>query len=88
MSTLTTLSSSPVLHDQPGTDTPRVAAGEEKLPTIDPESLEATRPVDLDVCLVCMGDGWLSHPTGFLYAQEFNDEACWNCHGTGRRGAA
>lgn len=54
----------------------------------DPVSLDATRPVDLDICGVCMGDGAIQVPTGYLYAREFDAEACWSCGGTGQRGAA
>ena len=56
--------------------------------SLDPESLDATRPVDVDCCGVCMGEGGIQVPTGFLYAQEFNGEECWGCGGTGERGAA
>lgn len=55
---------------------------------VDPDSLDATRPTDLDTCGVCMGDGAIQVPTGFLYAQEFDAAECWACGGTGVRGAA
>lgn len=92
MTTLTK-TSSPVLHDEPASCTRQqgalVAAGEDKPPMpADPESLDATRPVDVDTCGVCMGDGALRVPTGHLYAREFDMEPCWNCHGNGQRGAA
>lgn len=53
----------------------------------DPESLDATRPDDLDVCDVCQGSGeiqigWAGDP------HEYDGEPCWGCAGTGQRGAA
>ena len=53
---------------------------------IDPESLDATRPVDLDVCPVCEGDGGVQLVDGVT--GEADAEACWSCGGTGVRGAA
>jgi hypothetical protein len=52
-------------------------------PPPDPESLDATRPVDLDVCPVCAGDRAIplvDHATG-----EADAEECWGCAGTGLR---
>lgn len=53
---------------------------------IDPESLDATRPVDLDVCPFCQGDRaihLIDQVTG-----EADAEECSACAGTGIRGAA
>lgn len=88
MSNAAFLTSSPVLHDQPGLVAPRVAAGEDKLPTIDPESLDASRPDDIDACSVCDGLGGLSWVTNDPYPGATDGDACWACGGTGQRGAA
>lgn len=79
--------SSPVLHEQPASGA-LVAAGEDKLPTIDPQSLDATRPVDLDVCPVCEGDGGISWVSNDPYPGATDGDVCWLCGGTGVRGAA
>lgn len=54
---------------------------------IDPEDLDATRPVDLDVCPVCI-DGTVAVQTGDPYSGAWDGEPCWSCGGTGIRGAA
>jgi hypothetical protein len=52
---------------------------------VDPESLDATRPADIDVCIQCMGAGFVS----LLIEDEWESEECWACDGTGQqRGAA
>ena len=86
----TILTSSPVLHDQPavGDDVALFAAGEEKLPTIDPESLDATRPVDLDLCPVCEGLGGYTVASHDPFDDAGDGVECWACGGTGQRGAA
>lgn len=53
----------------------------------DPASLDATRPVDLDVCGVCEGTGWFSWQSGWQ-PDEWDSVECWGCSGTGTRGAA
>lgn len=55
---------------------------------IDPESLDATRPADLDVCPVCAGDGAVQVQTGDPYEGAWDGVECWACDGTGIRGAA
>jgi hypothetical protein len=57
-------------------------------PPPDPESLDATRPVDLDVCPVCAGDGAVQVQTGDPYVGAWDGVECWACAGTGQRGAA
>jgi hypothetical protein len=52
---------------------------------VDPESLDATRPVDMDVCSVCGGLGGYPVP---LPLGEWDGEECWACGGTGVRGVA
>jgi hypothetical protein len=51
----------------------------------DPESLDATRPADLDVCPVCEGDQAIPVRSS---DGEADAEECWACAGTGIRGAA
>lgn len=51
---------------------------------IDPEDLDATRPADLDVCSVCMGDGAID----LQVDGEWTAEPCWSCHGSRQRGAS
>lgn len=51
---------------------------------IDPESLDATRPDDVDACTVCIGAGYV---TTFVDGEGQDDE-CWACQGTTIRGAA
>lgn len=53
----------------------------------DPVSLDATRPADLDVCGTCDGNGWFSWQAGDQL-DEWDSVECWDCAGTGRRGAA
>lgn len=55
---------------------------------VDPESLEATRPADLDCCPVCEGDGAIAVQTGDPYPGAWDGVECWSCGGTGVRGAA
>lgn len=50
---------------------------------LDPASLDATRPVDIDVCGECMGDRCI---VTFDQGEGQSDE-CWACNGTGLRGA-
>lgn len=54
-------------------------------PPSDPESLDATRPVDLDVCPICAGERAVQVPAA---DGEYDAEECWACAGTGLRGAA
>jgi hypothetical protein len=49
---------------------------------VDPESLDATRPDDLDVCPRCMGDGVVYA----FYEGEPCDVTCPGCDGSGQRG--
>lgn len=51
---------------------------------IDPDDLDATRPVDLDLCPTCWGECLI--PT--LIGGEEVYISCWACGGTGDRGAA
>jgi hypothetical protein len=51
---------------------------------LDPESLDATRPADIDACPACI-DGAVLVPLG---DGEYDAEACRACGGTGVRGAA
>lgn len=57
-------------------------------PPPDPESLDATRPDDLDLCAVCRGDGAVQVQTGDPYPGAWDGVECWACAGTGERGAA
>jgi phage/plasmid primase-like uncharacterized protein len=50
---------------------------------VDPESLDATRPVDLDDCPACGGEGCLIVDDG----DPAGRGACWSCGGDGLRGA-
>lgn len=52
----------------------------------DPESLDWSRPFDIDVCPVCMGEGAVMHQYD-PYAPEFDSVECVPCAGTGQRGA-
>lgn len=54
--------------------------------SVDPESLDATRPVDVDVCPHCI-DGTVQVQTGDPYPGAWDGEPCWACGGTGVRGA-
>jgi hypothetical protein len=54
---------------------------------IDPEDLDATRPVDLDVCPNCV-DGAIQVQTNDPYDGAWDAEECRACGGTGLRGAA
>lgn len=54
----------------------------------DPESLDATRPDDLDVCPNCGGDGAVPVQTNDPYPGAWDGDECWACAGTGIRGAA
>lgn len=49
----------------------------------DPESLDATRPDDLDCCPVCYGDGAIRIQVGDLLDDEWDSTECYVCHGTG-----
>lgn len=55
---------------------------------VDPESLDATRPEDLDVCPECRGEGAIQVRTDDPYPGAWDGEECWACSGTGERGAA
>lgn len=55
---------------------------------LDPESLDATRPTDLDCCPICAGDGAVQVQSGDPYPGAWDGEECWACAGTGTRGAA
>lgn len=62
----------------------RIFGGNEPTPIpfpIDPESLDATRPVDLDVCTGCAGDGLVV----VLLESDLVDRDCPRCGGTGER---
>lgn len=54
---------------------------------VDPESLDATRPDDLDVCPACRGDRAVLVAVDPVTG-EADAEECWACAGTGIRGAA
>jgi hypothetical protein len=54
---------------------------------VDPESLDATRPADLDVCPVCHGDRAVLVAVDPVTG-EADAEECSACAGTGQRGAA
>jgi hypothetical protein len=58
-----------------------LAADPDVIP-IDPESLDATRPADLDCCSRCMGDGVVYA----FYEGEPCDITCPACEGSGQRG--
>jgi hypothetical protein len=62
-------------------------AAEPVVVPIDPEDLDATRPVDLDVCPLCV-NGAIQVPTGDPYPGAWDGEECWACGGTAVRGAA
>jgi len=53
----------------------------------DPQSLDATRPDDLDVCGICHGDRAVLVVVDPVTG-EADAEECWGCAGTGIRGAA
>jgi hypothetical protein len=66
----------------------QVEVGVEEPSVPDPESLDATRPVDIDVCPVCDGRGGYEVQTGDPYSGAWDGVECWSCGGTGMRGAA
>jgi hypothetical protein len=54
---------------------------------LDPESLEDSRPDDIDVCNVCSGEGAVMYQHD-PYLDEWDSVECWVCNGTGELGAA
>lgn len=54
----------------------------------DPESLDATRPDDVDVCHACAGEGAVMVITGDPYDGGWDSVECCFCHGTGTLGGA
>ena len=58
----------------------RIFGGDEpESPPPDPQSLDATRPEDIDDCSMCMGEGLVDD----MREGEPVDVLCWVCGGTG-----